>query len=534
MQFWDEGAAPDWSSAIERAAAGQNRLGPRDRAMTDALLLFNRGFAQNACELLGRLTRQYEHAFTTWYGLATCLNRDRVVVPDARSPSGFRFRSDYGKALRAYRRAFQLFPPVQHSLRDDAFRAVRTLLMTENNDLLFGRAAPPDTTTFFGRASWEGDSLVVVPFRATGIQAGRPETELPGHRVAVRRQRELLRDMATGWVATSPDNPHAIGALALALELVDSSNATEMLHRARALTTDPADALRLGAAEVWIGLKYALPDDRDGILRARALADSLLTAFPERGGPDPLLFSSLAVLLGRAGLAADLARRAVPAGQLAPPAMIARTAPALLVFAALGGPRDSLAALELQVSERIRALRPDDRATPRAVWLARAAMVSFPDQPFATIAELEHTGEALIDAQAASMRQDSATVRAFLRAVAPQRLANDPADRTIDFVFSEAALYAAVNEPRRAAHWLDSTLHVLPRVPRQSLSDPVRAGTLVRAMVLRADLAARLRDDRTAARWAAAVALLWSDADDFLKPVVTRMRALASPYTAGR
>jgi hypothetical protein len=50
---------------------------------------------------------------------------------------------------------------------------------------------------------------------------------------------------------------------------------------------------------------------------------------------------------------------------------------------------------------------------------------------------------------------------------------------------------------------------------------------LVRAMALRADLAAASGDHAAAARWAQAVTILWSDADQFLQPTVRRMRELA-------
>ena len=44
------------------------------------------------------------------------------------------------------------------------------------------------------------------------------------------------------------------------------------------------------------------------------------------------------------------------------------------------------------------------------------------------------------------------------------------------------------------------------------LADPVAAASLVRAMALRAELAERAGDHRTAALWAAAVVELWTDA----------------------
>jgi hypothetical protein len=59
----------------------------------------------------------------------------------------------------------------------------------------------------------------------------------------------------------------------------------------------------------------------------------------------------------------------------------------------------------------------------------------------------------------------------------------------------------------------------------------VAAASLVRAMALRAELAERVGDHRTAALWAAAVVELWTGADDFFQPLVSRMRGLSRNAT---
>jgi hypothetical protein len=50
---------------------------------------------------------------------------------------------------------------------------------------------------------------------------------------------------------------------------------------------------------------------------------------------------------------------------------------------------------------------------------------------------------------------------------------------------------------------------------------------VVRAMALRADLAAAAGDRVTATRWADGVATLWQSAEPALRPVAERMRRLA-------
>jgi hypothetical protein len=52
------------------------------------------------------------------------------------------------------------------------------------------------------------------------------------------------------------------------------------------------------------------------------------------------------------------------------------------------------------------------------------------------------------------------------------------------------------------------------------LGDEAIVGALIRAMMLRADLATAARDAPTARRWGAAAATLWSNADPELQLVV--------------
>ena len=84
---------------------------------------------------------------------------------------------------------------------------------------------------------------------------------------------------------------------------------------------------------------------------------------------------------------------------------------------------------------------------------------------------------------------------------------------------------ASAGKVQEATDRLDPTLGALRTM--QLLMDPVQAGSFVRAMVLRAELAARAGDRRAAARWAAVVVELWSQADAPLQPLVIRMRRLA-------
>jgi tRNA A-37 threonylcarbamoyl transferase component Bud32 len=508
IRYWTGAPTGAWSSALVQAEAGGSRLSLRDHALLDALVAFNAGNAVAACSNLDGLATTYPYDFAAWYGLGTCLNRDRAVVHDTRSQSGWRFRSSYKHALIAYQRAFQLLPSLHYSLRDDAFKAIRSLLLTGPNDMISGSALAPDTGRFLGRASWQGDSLVVVPFPAQWVWDGDSRAIPRNGAAAVRHQREFFRDITTTWATAFPGSAEPLGEVAVALELLGDPSALDTLRRARSLVRDPDERLRIAGAEVWMQLKFALPADLDGIRQARALADSLLQAYPSATGPDPMLFASIAVLVGRSELAAQLARRAALGGQWNIPPAIARSGSALMVFAGLGGPADSLDALASQVGNGLNALDTVDQQQARLDWLARPATIAFPDHRLSVIRDLAGQGFDLVDAEAALLAGDTASVRRILDAAAPARLSNAPEDRTLDVLLPEASLRAAIGDVRGAAAWLDPTLRSLARTPPQSLSEPARAGCLIRAMALRARLAAMLGDSAGAVLWSTPVALL--------------------------
>ncbi|MFP5356699.1 MAG: hypothetical protein ACLGIK_16430, partial [Gemmatimonadota bacterium] len=100
-------------------------------------------------------------------------------------------------------------------------------------------------------------------------------------------------------------------------------------------------------------------------------------------------------------------------------------------------------------------------------------------------------------------------------------------DLTFDGVLPEAHVWRALREVPRAAAHLDPPLSALPRLSL-GLADVAPAVALVRAMALRAELAAEMGDRATARRWARAITILWRDADPFLLQVVQQMLTLMS------
>jgi hypothetical protein len=110
------------------------------------------------------------------------------------------------------------------------------------------------------------------------------------------------------------------------------------------------------------------------------------------------------------------------------------------------------------------------------------------------------------------------TIRAGLR----------PGDVAITATLLESRVWLALGDSVAAARLLSRSLDALSTLGSGLVDNVDQAASLVRAMVLRAELAAAAGDGATARRWGGAAADLWGGADDAsLQQVVRRMRKLA-------
>jgi hypothetical protein len=125
------------------------------------------------------------------------------------------------------------------------------------------------------------------------------------------------------------------------------------------------------------------------------------------------------------------------------------------------------------------------------------------------------------------VRGDTVEVRRVFAELWAARRTFDAADVALETAYPEAWTLLTIGDTGAAVASLDAALGSLPKREHDLLVDVAAAGALVRAMALRAELAANRTDRVTAVRWARAVAVLWSDADSFLQPVARRMAAMA-------
>ena len=516
---WSGVRPTQWQSPAERAAARAARLSERDRAIAEATLAMARGDLVRACQRWQALTARYPNDFVVWYGVGDCQARDNTVLRDQRSPSGWRFRTSAHSAMRAYRRALQLQPSIHEGLVADAFEPISHLLKLRPTSVRFGEGA--GARQFVAQASWDGDSLAFTPYPLNALRSPPRLLE------AIQHQRELFHEIATAWTVALPRSSTALEALAFSSELLGQRDALPLLQRAGRLATDPRDRFRIMARETWIRVRLAAPDDLAALASARRVADSLLRS-PGAPTADPRIAASLAVLLGRGNLAVSAYGDAAMRAALDVPPALFPGAPQLVLLAALGAPGDSLRPREQRLVAAIdRSLPAAERPQARLQWIARAATLAYPSARLSSSAALSGRGDYLLDAQETLHRGDSAGARRGLVAAIPDLPSGHFAERPADAVFPEAWLLAASGDVASAIGWLDQLLESLYEKAPRVADEPIEAASLVRAMALRAELGASAGDDGEARKWAGAVALLWSDADAWLQPLVGRMRALS-------
>jgi len=217
-------------------------------------------------------------------------------------------------------------------------------------------------------------------------------------------------------------------------------------------------------------------------------------------------------------------RRSAPASVSVP---LTRDGPALLIYAAFGGPADSIVRLERRVAAAIDGSLPQaERVDARREYLTRPATLAFPEIRFQSLPELEGTGDPLLDAQLAAWTGRPDSARGYFEGTSEQRRSVLPEALSFDGLYPEARLLAFLGDTTAALAWGEPSLQALGRVEPRRLAAPVNTASLMRLIALYAVLNDRMGDRGTARTWARVITILWDGADPDLRPVVHRMERL--------
>ena len=522
------GGVSEWRGNAAQALADSSRLSARERALARALMLLAQARYPEACRTYAGLIARDSSDFAAWFGVGECHADDEVVLADPASPSGWRFRSSYNRAVEAYSRALRAVPSSHLAFRGAGFARLNRMLRTDEGSLRFGFAGEgPAARTFAAYPSLAGDTLAFVPWPVEAIAAVAKETVPATRRAAALRNRAVLRSILADWVRAFPESPDAHEALALGLEglgeireeVEGRPSAFSELARARALAREPQSRLRLAIAQVRLWLRVG------DFARARAAADSVLQEWRTPGLGDAQALAPLAVLTGRVEQARALMRTAAPGMQfyrpqgqpVQVPAPLAEAASDALLFAVLG--------LEPQAGEAETSLlrlvetwiEPAERAQVRSVLLNGARRMGFAGNVGRVRAAPLAEPDFVVEMQQMLARGDAQGARARLQALIEGRGPRRAGDLTADFAYAEAQLHLALGDTAEALEELDRGLLALEALPAGFTSRVEEAGGLVAAMRLRAQLAAAAGDTPTAARWRGALAALWAGGDPRLR-----------------
>ncbi|MEO8140873.1 MAG: hypothetical protein ABI742_14565, partial [Gemmatimonadota bacterium] len=461
------------------------------------------------------------------------------VLQDAKSPSGWRFRSSYHGAISDYRKALTLIPSSHRAFKGAAFDRLSRMFFAEPNLVRRGTRADAAAAEFVAFPSLAGDTLAFVPFPREGLNDSRRMAYPAPDLAAVEAGRRALRGLAAEWARSFPASPIALEAEAQAFERTGDvagdhtlpDSALLRYREARKLAADPDDRIRLAASELRVLVKQGQ------FAAAAQFADSLLDAAPASGGESAGLLSGAAALVGRADLAADLARRA--AGDavvwgadgrvLQVPLALRETALAYEALSAVGGPADSLMRLRDRASRQLQGLVGQSaRAAVEGALLDRSYALQYPGPGSVPLTRRPHPTDYLLEMQGALRGGDTVSVRQWLNEIGERRRDFRPVDVALEGVYQESLSALALGDTAAVVARLDAVLGALPTASSDLTGRVASAGSLVRAMMLRARLAAIAGDRITAKKWATPVTLLWARADAGLRAEVDEMRRLAA------
>ena len=532
VRVWRDRPVESWTYLLNSASRNRAGLTLLEQRTFDALRAQGDGDTPRACATWQRIAMADSTSFPAWYGAANCLMHDQAVVRDARSPSGWRFRSSYAAGIRDLRRAFNILPAVHLEFRATWYNALAAMLLTAPRNIRIGAASKPDTGAFFASPSWDvkGDSLLLIPYRIRDFERSEPWTRSATLPLAVRRQREVLREIATTWRAAYPRSAFAMLAVAISLDQLGDESAADSISLARSLAIDAEEKLLAGTARIWLLVKYGLPDNLAALSSAQLLADSLLRAFPVANPSLADALASVSVFSGHVSAAARIEQGVtdlVDHGTRVP-TQLSQLAQVLQVYAAIGAPIDSIAELERRGLTAIeRSVAADKVDGVRVRFFGRAAMMAFPRYRSGSIPSLAASGDLLAAAQDAWTQGKVPQMREYLLKLQQARRGSPPYEVMLETVLPEAEILAASGDARSALDRLASTQDVLAASDLETLKSPVGAGILMRSVAVRAALEAQVGTAAGAARWSRALHVLWRSPDDFLRPLMSTATAMS-------
>jgi tRNA A-37 threonylcarbamoyl transferase component Bud32 len=468
---------------------------------------------------------------------ADCLREDDGVVPDPRSPSGYRFRSSHHEAASLYE---GLLTVAADNGRAYAVLMPRLLdvVQTLKNNPRFGFSEGDHPEPFAAFASFASDTVGYVPFKLSAASPFRAR-DPAGLDLAIDENLKRLREWGQAWVRESPGDSDAHEMFALILEQneeLGDAETSALVHigEARRIALRQADSstashvrnLRLAATQTRILLKQRRFQD------AGTLADSVLR-WPMRGLPpaSDTTLASLAALTGRISRVFEIHAKyasnyRLPAGSQPVtelPPEVGRDAYRLSDFSLMGGPADSIHAVADRLEQKLGGLFPEARlpAIRMAIFqtpLSLAAPSIGPER----MTTLGRSSDPFVNAARSLAAKNVARARVYADSINALHGDFAPGEITMDAVLRQGWLLAAIGDTAGSVRLLDNSLRGLSKMPANPMREAI-AGSLVRAIILRAEIAWKQNDRPAAEEWSRAAVALWGRGDPEPRARVTRL-----------
>ena len=539
----------EWRPYALRAADGAASLDSLD-AMTATVLAGDGRHSHESCDRWSPIAADNQHVARNILSnltLADCLADDDALVPEAASPAGYRFRASYNQAAALYEELL-----TRNAERGTAYAVVMPRLMdvlsTLKNDIRVGMTDTDEPEFFAAFQSLVSDTLAYVPYPIDRSGAPIRARDPAGLDRALQQNRLRLKPHAVKWAEVSPRDPIAHEVLSLILERTEELAGTDgsaLAHigEARRLALGKSDSsgtaylrnLRLAVTEVRLLLKLRrFPE-------AGRLADSAL-AWPVRAASDSATPAADSMLIGLAALtgrtsrlleidaryAADY-RVSVPSVSInALPPEVGADAHRLSDFSAIGGPADSIAAVTDRLLLKLGSLYPASQLSKvRIAVLHRPLSLATPIIGPERLASLGETADPFGKAARALATGSLSQARRYADSLDAVYADMAPGELTMDAVLLKAWLLTAVGDTAAAVQLLDNSFLGLSKMPANTLRDAATAAALVRAMILRAEIAWKKRDAAAAQEWSRAAEALWGRGD-------TEVKSRISALVAGR
>jgi hypothetical protein len=333
--------------------------------------------------------------------------------------------------------------------------------------------------------------LAFVPFSAELVNSANPLTTPVAVSAAAANQRRFFSDLTGLWLRATPDNPAAMEARGIALEIAGDPTAIDLYRKARHIAVSPTHRMRYAVEELWLLTKLGLAGSRRDLATARSLADSLLAE--SSMAADSLLLVSVALLFGRT----DTALRATegrPLPHSLSPAIsreLYNAAGRLEIAVAAGLAQADVLRFEEESERLLRAMvSTEDQATVAATLSGQAALLAFPTPRLAVSSRLA-AANPLIYAQNAYLAGRLEVVDSVLSELQMRRAGFALNDISLDALWVHSWLLAAMDREEAAADLLDARFAALPLLSPHALSSPSICGAVLRLLALRAVLPVR-------------------------------------------